>query len=100
MAKEIEDINAKLNWHWRDTMRTIRFVGFDARVSFLIPVWLVYLRTSTIILTIIVFYIFRTLEKKGLTFPAALRALRVWLIGNERRGRLGTVAQHKFTDYG
>lgn len=99
MAQEIQDLEAKINWHWRDTMRTIRFLGFDGRCALLIPVWLIYLRTSTIILSFLVFYIFKFLEKKGLTFPSALRALRVWLIGRERPGILG--ASHgKFVDYG
>ena len=99
MAKEIENLEAKLNWHWRDTMRTIRFLGFDARCAFLIPVWLIYLRTSTIILSFIVFYIFKTLEKKGLTFPAAMRSLRSWLTGYDRPSTIGA-NRHKFVDYG
>ncbi|MGH1403890.1 MAG: IcmT/TraK family protein [Alphaproteobacteria bacterium] len=99
MAQELENLEAKLNWHWRDTMRTIRFLGFDARVAFLIPVWLVYLRWSTIILSFIVFYIFKMLENKGLTFPAALRSLRCWIIGRARPGNL-SVNAHKFRDYG
>lgn len=99
MVKELENIQASLNWHWRDTMRTVRFLSFDCRVSILIPVWLVYLRWSTIIISFIVFYVFRYFENKGLTFPAALRALRVWMIGKERPGLIG-VAQHKFVDYG
>ncbi len=97
--KELDNLEDKLNWHWRDTMRTIRFLGFDARVAFLVPVWLVYLRWSTIILSFIVFYIFKLLENKGLTFPAALRALRCWILGRERPGQIG-VNRHKFIDYG
>ncbi len=99
VVKELENLEAKINWHWRDTMRTIRFFGFDARVAYLIPVWLLYLRWSTIILSLIVFSIFRFLENKGLTFPSALRALRCWLIGGERPGQsIGN--QRKFVDYG
>ena len=99
MVKELENIEARLNWHWRDTMRIVRFLGFDGRVAFLIPVWMVYLRWSTIIISFIVFYVFRFLENRGLTFPAALRAFRCWLLGRERPGKLGVHA-HKFTDYG
>lgn len=97
--KELENMEAKMNWHWRDTMRTIRFMGFDARVAFLVPVWLVYLRWSTIILSFMVFYTFKFLENRGLTFPAALRALRCWVLGRERPGQIGVEA-HKFIDYG
>lgn len=97
--KDLDNLEAKLNWHWRDTMRTVRFLGFDARVAILVPVWLVYLRTSTIILSIIIFYIFKFLENKGLTFPAALRALRGWLTGTNRPSVPG-LHNHKFVDYG
>lgn len=97
--KELENLEAKMNWHWRDTMRTVRFMGFDARVAFLVPLWLIYLRWSTIILSFLVFYTFKFLENKGLTFPAALRALRCWVLGSDRPGQLG-VHKHKFVDYG
>ncbi len=97
--KDLDNLEAKMNWHWRDTMRTIRFLGFDARVAFLIPIWLVYLRWSTIILSFIVFYIFKFLENKGLTFPAALRAFRGWLTGTYRPSTPG-LRTHQFADYG
>jgi len=99
MVKEFENLEAKINWHWRDTMRTVRFMGFDARVAFLIPVWLIYLRWSTIILSFAVFYTFKFLENKGLTFPAAIRALRSWMVGRDRPGLTG-LSNHKFVDYG
>ena len=99
MVRELENLEAKMNWHWRDSMRVIRFAGWDARVAFLIPVWLLYLRWSTIILSFMVFYIFKFMENKGLNFPSAIRALRSWLIGRARPGITG-VAVHKFVDYG
>lgn len=99
MSKDLENLEAQLNWHWRDTMREARFLGFDARVSIVIPVWLVYLRWSTIIISFGMFYLFKFLENKGLTFPAALRAWRAWMVGRERPGLPG-VHKHKFRDYG
>ena len=72
------------NWHWRNTMRSVRFFNLDARASLPFLLLLVYARWSTIILCIIVTLVFRYLERKGLTFPAALRSLRVWVIGNHR----------------
>jgi len=99
VSKELENLQDQLNWHWRDTMRTVRFLGFDARVGILFPVWLVYLRWSTIIISFIVFYAFKFFENRGLTFPAALRALRVWILGNDRPGQLGA-HKHVFKDYG
>lgn len=99
MVKELENLEAKINWHWRDSMRTVRFLGFDGRVAMLIPVWLLYLRWSTIIITFIVFYVFRFLENKGLSFPSALRALRAWIVGRERPG-LVKAWRHRFVDWG
>ncbi len=99
MVKELENIDAKLNWHWRDTMRTIRFFHFDARVAFLVPMWLLYLRISTIIISFVVFYIFHFLENRGLTFPSAIRAFRTWLIGRSRPSVTG-LSKRKFIDYG
>ena len=80
-------------------MRTVRFFGFDARVAWLIPVWLLYLRWSTLILSFIVFFIFRFLENKGLTFPAAIRSLRSWVNGRKRPGLLRPY-EKRFADYG
>lgn len=97
--KELDNLEAKINWHWRDSMRTVRFLGFDARVAFLIPVWLLYLRWSTIVISFMVFYLFKFLENRGLTFPASLRAFRSWLIGRTRPSITG-ITQHRFIDYG
>lgn len=80
-------------------MRPVRFFMLDARASICFLVLLVYMRTSTIILTIIVTLVFRFLEKKGLTFPAALRSIRMWFVGRDRPGLPG--ALHKrFIDRG
>ena len=97
MAQELENIQEKLNWHWRNSMRPVRFLGFDARAAMPLPLLLVYFRPSTIILTIITLMIFRHLERKGLTFPAALRNLRSWLVGKDRPG-LVSVKRKKFID--
>ena len=98
-AQEIENLQEKVNWHWRNTMRTVRFLAFDARAALPIPLLLVYARTSTLILTVITLMLFRFLERKGLTFPAAIRNMRSWMVGKDRPGWIS--AQHKkFTDYG
>jgi hypothetical protein len=98
-AEQLENIQEKLNWHWRNSMRTVRFMAFDARASMPLPLLLVYARWSTLFLSIASLTFFRYLERKGLTFPAALRNFRSWLVGNERPGWIG-VQRKKFTDYG
>lgn len=99
MANEVENMQEQLNWHWRNNMRTVRFFALDARASLCFMVLLVYARTSTIVLTIIVTGIFYLLEKKGLTFPAALRALRLWFVGHERPGHV-SVKRKRLIDRG
>ncbi len=99
MAKEVQNMREQLNWHWRNNMRTVRFFALDARASLSFMTLLVYARTSTIILTFIITMIFYWLEKKGLTFPAALRSLRMWFVGLERPG-VASVHKKRLIDRG
>ncbi len=99
MAQELENIQEKMNWHWRNSMRTARFFGFDARAALPLPILFVYLRVSTILLSIIVLMLFRFLESKGLTFPSALRNTRSWFLGADRPGWI-SARKKKFIDYG
>ena len=80
MAEEAQE----QGWHWRDTMRPVRFFKFDARAAIPFFVLLVYFRIVTVVLTIVITLIFWFLEKRGLTFSSALRSLRTWLIGDRR----------------
>ncbi|MBL4803778.1 MAG: IcmT/TraK family protein [Alphaproteobacteria bacterium] len=98
-AQELENLQEKQNWHWRNSMRVVRFLAFDARAAAPIPVLLVYLRLSTIVLTIVTLLVFRFLENKGLTVPAAMRNLRSWIVGIDRPGWIG-VQKRNFTDFG
>ncbi|MEM7680257.1 MAG: IcmT/TraK family protein [Pseudomonadota bacterium] len=99
MGKELENLHEQVNWHWRNTMRPVRFFAFDARAGLPLPLLLVYARLSTFILAIIFLIIFRYLERKGLTFPAAMRTLRQNMVGRERPGWPGAYNK-KFTDLG
>ncbi|MCC7305015.1 MAG: type IV secretion protein IcmT [Alphaproteobacteria bacterium] len=98
-AQELENLQEKMNWHWRNSMRVVRFGPFDVRASLPMPILLVYFRWSTLFLTILFLMVFRYLERKGLTFPAAVRNFRSWIIGKDRPGWLG-VRTKKFVDYG
>jgi intracellular multiplication protein IcmT len=100
MVKEqLENIKEMQNWHWRNTMRTVRFAAFDARAALPLPLLLFYARWSTLFLSIAFLVIFRWLERKGLTFPAALRNLRAWIVGHDRPGWI-KAQNKKFRDYG
>ena len=98
-AQEIQDAQEQLSWHWRNSMRVVRFFSFDARAALPMPLLLVYARPSTLMLTIVFLAFFRYLERKGLTFPAALRNFRSWFVGFDRPGWMG-VYHRKFRDFG
>lgn len=85
MSKAADDTQEeKLHWHWRNSMRPVRFFNLDARAALPFCLLLVYARPITLVVTILVTMIFWFLERRGLTFPASLRALRLWITGNNR----------------
>lgn len=83
----VQELQERVNWHWRNTMRPIRFFGLDARAVIPFTLWLVYLRPVTIVLTILSTALFVILEKQGLTFPAAMRKFRRMMISDIRPGK-------------
>jgi intracellular multiplication protein IcmT len=88
MSAQDDTAIEKANWHWRNTMRPVRFFGLDARAALPYCVLLVYARPITLFIAVISTIVFYILERRGLTFPSALRALRVWIIGYNRPGWL------------
>ncbi|MCI5060391.1 MAG: IcmT/TraK family protein [Alphaproteobacteria bacterium] len=89
----------KVNWHWRNTMRPVRFFGMDARAAIPFFVLLVYFRPISLFLTFVSTVIFVSLEKRGLSFSAAMRALRSWLNGQKRPAWV-SLHRRRFIDYG
>lgn len=89
----------KVHWHWRNTMRPVRFFNLDARAALPFCLLLVYARPHTLVLTIIVTMVFYILERKGLTFPSAMRALRVFMIGVNRPAWV-TMRHRRMVDFG
>ena len=98
-AQQIEDLQEKFSWHWRNSMRVVRFFAFDSRSAVPLPILLVYFRWSTLILMISSLLFFRFLEQKGLTVPAAVRNFRAWFVGKDRPG-LAQVKRRYFQDFG
>lgn len=80
-------------------MRPIRFFALDARAAaplcFLIP----FPRWSTLILAVIVVAFFMFLEKRGLTFNAAMRSIRGLIFGDNRPA-LMTFKYRRLKDFG
>lgn len=94
MANQVQE-----SWHWRNSMKTVRFFIFDARAGFFVVLVVIHARLWTLLLAITVMTVFWLFERKSLTFPAALRAIRVWLIGPKRPGWIWT-RRRKLIDTG
>ena len=88
-----------MSWHWRNTMKPVRFFHFDARAGLFVVLLLVHFRLWTFMLLVTIFTIFWILERKGLSFSAALRATRLWLVGKHRPAWLWT-RRRKLIDTG
>lgn len=71
-------------WHWRNSMKPVRFFQFDARAGFFVVLVLVHARLWTLMLMLSILIFFWILERKGLSFSAALRSFRFWLVGAYR----------------
>lgn len=71
-------------WHWRNTQKPVRFFIFDARAGLFLMLLLVHFRLWTLALVTCVFIFFWLLERRGLSFAAALRAGRLWVGGRYR----------------
>ena len=100
MASAADDTNIeKANWHWRNTMRPVRFFNLDARAAMPFGILLVYARLDSLIFTLVITAFFYMLERMGLTFPCALRAIRVWIIGKTRPG-WSSIRRRRVCDFG
>lgn len=95
---EFENIQEMQNWHWRNSMRPVRFFAFDARAVIPYIFLLLYARLVTLIIAVTVTLVFWVLERRGLTVPSALRKLRSWLCGPVRPGWI-KVYRRRLTDY-
>jgi intracellular multiplication protein IcmT len=82
------DVQTEGDWHWRNSMKPVRFFALDARVAIFFMLFIVHMRTFTFGLFWFMCFLFWMLERKGLTFDAALRSLRTWILGANRPGLL------------
>ena len=96
MSKNIETAG---DWHWRNTMKTIKFFAIDARAAATFMLVLMHARLWTLYLFVVVCASFTIIERFGLTLPSALRALRSWIVGNRRPALMHT-RKNKLIDYG
>lgn len=80
-------------------MRPVRFFNIDARAAIPFCLLLVYFRPITLFLTFSSTILFIALEKRGLTFPSALRSFRSWINGQKRPAWVAS-RRRKMRDFG
>ena len=94
------DYETEMDYHWRNTMKPVRFFMFDARAAiFIFPVLFRMFSWWSWALFIIMLAFFWFLERKGLVFSAAMRTFRTWILGRNRPAWLW-IRKRKFHDYG
>lgn len=97
---QIEDTEVeRANWHWRNSMRPIRFFTLDARAAIPFALLLVHIRPYTLFIAAVATFVFVMLERRGLTFPSALRAFRSWIVGQKRHAWI-SIRRRRMVDYG
>lgn len=99
MSKKVAELQEEINWHWRNSMRPIRFFNFDVKAVIPFCILLFYFRISTLVFLVCVLLVFWFLEKRGLTFDAAMRATRLFIFGNFRPALMGFKFR-RLRDYG
>jgi intracellular multiplication protein IcmT len=88
-----------LDTKWRNTYKPARFLFMDARAGIpLLPLAL-HFRWYTVAFAVVFIVFFWILERRGLTFGAAFRAIRAWLVGDIRPA-LGRHKQRGMIDHG
>ena len=88
-----------MDTHWRNTQKPARFASLDARAFMAILLFLVHARLWTFVLALVVMILFWLFERRGLTFEAALRSMRVWILGRNRPATLRGRRRH-WIDFG
>ena len=69
---------------WRNTMSPIRAYVIDARALVPLMVYLMHWSWATLYIALVGIALFSVLEWCGLTFPAAIRVVRRWIVGPVR----------------
>lgn len=71
---------------WRYTMLFPKFFHVDARIIIVILILLIHIAWWTFYLTVLSFIALAVMAARGLSVPAALRAVRAWFASDQRPG--------------
>ena len=67
--------------HWRDSARQVRFFGIDARIAFVLFLFLLHVKLWTFILSFVGVVFFILIERFGFSLVVFLRICRGLLAG-------------------
>lgn len=70
--------------HWRNTYKPVKFFFMDVRVGVVIALTMIHIKFWTLALDVVVIALGYYIERSGLGFNSALRAVRCWLAGDYR----------------
>ena len=87
------------DWHWRNTMRPVRFFAFDSRAVIGILMVIMHVRTWTFMLALIGISCFFVAERAGYDFDSSLRRIRSYIVGPKRPASMG-LSRRRLKDYG
>lgn len=93
------DYETEMDFHWRNSMKPVRFFMLDARVAIFFMLFILHMRVWTFVTFLLVSLFFWMLERRGLVFSAAMRSFRTWILGRRRPAWLW-IRKRKFHDYG
>ena len=81
-------------------MKHARFVfNTDARAALVLLFFLLHMRLWTFGIVCVTMLVFYVLEQRGLSFSAAIRAARYWIVGPNRPRILNT-HKPRYVDFG
>lgn len=93
------DIETSGDWHWRNSMRPVRFFFVDARAAAAFMLFLLHMRLWTFLIAFFVISTLWAVERMGYTFSDAIRGFRAWMVGRRRPAYLW-LRNRGMVDYG
>lgn len=99
MGQREDTEEERAHWHWRNSMRPVRFFAFDARLAIPWFILLFHARAYTLFLALLLSFVFWFMEQRGLSFDSSLRAFRNWFLGQKRPGWI-SYNRKRMVDYG
>lgn len=77
-------MKTKINAHWRDSVRPVRFFIWDGKTAFPMLIFLLYMKWETFIIAILTMIFFSFLNRYGFSLEVFWRFLRNLIVGTHK----------------